>query len=130
MSIDAVTVYELTTFTQDNLGPVDWDENYFKWCHFEDFSIEGKVICSTFLSCSFKNIDWYWGLFSDCNFINCEFKDCVFRGTSFPGSRFVECTLTNCRFVKDNLNGDCDLEETHAYGCTIDGCEGFNAKIV
>ena len=130
MSIDAVTVYESTTVTQENLDQIDWDENYFKWCHFEDFSIEGKVITSVFMGCSFTNLDWYWGLFSYCNFLNCEFKNCVFRGTAFPYTKFVECTLTNCRFVKDNMAHDCEFEGAIAYGCTIDGGEGFNAKIV
>lgn len=128
MSMESVTVYDSVTVTQEKLSEIDWDENYFKWCTFAYFSIEGGLIASDFARCSFKNLDWYWGLFSDSNFIKCEFKDCVFRGTSFPDTSFVECTLTNCRFVKDNLNGDCKFERTAAYGCTIDGGEGFKAE--
>jgi len=117
------------TVGKDNLDSVAWDENYFKFCDFENFSVEGESVCSDFVQCSFTNVDWYWGFFSDANFVNCRFKACVFRGSSFRGTKFVECTLTDCRFVKDNLDGDCDFSEAIAYGCTIDAGEGFNAEM-
>jgi len=129
MSIDAVTVYESTIVNQENLDSIDWDENYFKWCDFVSFGIEGGVIVSDFVRCSFKDVDWYSGLFTDSNFINCEFENCIFRGTSFPDSRFIECILKNCRFVKDNMDSDCDFERTAAYRCTIEGGEGFKAEV-
>jgi uncharacterized protein YjbI with pentapeptide repeats len=69
---------------QERSAAVQWDDNYFKLCNFESFSIEGYVIGSDFVSCSFSNVDWYWGLFSGSNFISCTFRDCIFRGSSFP----------------------------------------------
>jgi uncharacterized protein YjbI with pentapeptide repeats len=118
------------TINAENFASVDLDENYFKFATFEDISPEGGLIASDFNICTFRRIDWYWGLFSDCNFIQCEFKDCIFRGTSFPGCRFIECAFKNCQFVTDNLNGKCDLEESVAYGCTVENCTGFNSRIV
>lgn len=117
------------TVSKENVAVIDWDENYFKFCDFENCSVEGGTVCSDFVDCSFNDVDWYWGLFSASNFVKCLFKDCVFRGSSFPDSRFVECTLTNCRFVKDNLDGDCDFSRTVAYSCSIDGGEGFKAEM-
>jgi uncharacterized protein YjbI with pentapeptide repeats len=113
----------------DNFETIDWDENYFKFCDFENFSIEGKHIPSDFVSCSFVNVEWYWGLFNGANFVDCLFTDCVFRGTAFPDCKFVQCTLTNCRFEKDNLAADCDFSKAIAYRCTVDGGEGFKAEM-
>lgn len=117
------------TVGNENLGAIEWDENYFKFCDFEDISIEGGVISSDFIDCSFKNVEWYWGLFSGANFVNCLFNDCVFRGSSFPDSKFVECSLVNCRFIQDNLATDCDFSQASAYRCSISGGEGFKAEI-
>lgn len=117
------------TVNKENLAAIDWDDNYFKFCDFENFSVDGGTVSSDFVDCSFKDVDWYWGLFSCSNFVKCLFTDCVFRGSSFADTRFVECTLTNCQFVKDNLDRDCDFPKTVAYGCSIDGGEGFKAEM-
>jgi uncharacterized protein YjbI with pentapeptide repeats len=110
---------------QHNLSSVTWDEQYFKFCEFDGFSIEGETVSSDFNSCRFKDLDWYWGLFTLANFINCKFVNCTFRGTSFTDSRFIECEFTNCQFVKDNLNGECNFSGAVAYGCKIENCNGF-----
>lgn len=114
---------------KENFAAIGWDENYFKHCEFEAFSVEGGLVCSDFVSCSFKGVEWYWTLFSGSNFIDCQFKDCVFRGASFPNSRFVECSLSNCRFIKDNLGGDCGFSDAVAYKCSIEGGEGFDVEM-
>jgi uncharacterized protein YjbI with pentapeptide repeats len=114
---------------KENLDMIEWDENYFKFCDFENISIEGGVIGSDFIDCSFKNVDWYWGLFSGANFVNCLFNDCVFRGSAFPDGKFVECSLVNCRFIQDNLTADCDFSRTIAYRCSTNNGEGFKAEI-
>ncbi len=116
------------TINAENFASIDLDENYFKFATFEDLSPDGGFIASDFTICTFQRIDWYGGLFSDCNFIQCEFKHCVFRGTSFPGCRFIECVFTNCQFVQDGKK--CDLEESVAYGCTVENCVGFNPRIL
>jgi uncharacterized protein YjbI with pentapeptide repeats len=113
---------------KENFAATEWEDNYFKYCNFHGFSPEGKLICSDFISCSFKDLDWYWGLFSDTNFIDCHFTDCVFRGSTFADCKFVECKLTNCRFIKDNLDADCDFPGTVAYGCEVDGGCGFTTE--
>jgi uncharacterized protein YjbI with pentapeptide repeats len=109
----------------ENFTDVGWDEGYFKFCNFEGFSIEGGLVSSDFVGCSFKNIDWYWSLFSGCNFISCTFADCAFAGASFPDTRFVDCKFVNCKFTQDNLGGDCDLSKTIAYGCAVESSLGF-----
>jgi uncharacterized protein YjbI with pentapeptide repeats len=68
------------------------DESYFKFCNFEEFSIEGGQVSSDFHGCSFNKIDWYWSLFSGCNFIGCSFANCTFAGTNFPDTRFVDAS--------------------------------------
>ena|ERR1035441_1993117 len=117
------------TIDKENLAATEWDENYFKLCDFRDFSMEGGIISSDFVSCSLKNVEWYWGLFSCSNFIECRFTDCVFRGSSFFGCRFVDCVLSDCRFIKDNLDADCGFSGTVAFGCSIQGGEGFKAEM-
>lgn len=111
-----------------NLASIDWNENYFKFCQFEKLSVEGAAVCSDFIDCTFSDLDWYWGLFTSCNFVNCSFNRCVFRGTAFPDTRFVECRLTECQFMKDNLDADCDFSKTIAYGCVLDNSQGFSQK--
>jgi uncharacterized protein YjbI with pentapeptide repeats len=117
------------TIDKGNYGTVEWDDNYFKSCEFEDFSIEGEIISSDFICCSFRNVNWYWGLFTQANFVQCKFENCAFRGTSFPDARFVECTLDNCEFAKDNLGSDCDFARAVAYSCKVNGSEGFKPEI-
>lgn len=113
------------TVEKRNLAGVEWDESHFKFCEFRDFSIDGQIICSDFVTCSFTNVDWYWGLFSASNFIDCRFSGCIFRGCGFPDSRFVDCKFTNCRFIEDNLGGPCDFTKAISYGCTMTDTEGF-----
>ena len=116
---------ESETINAANLAGVNWDEDYFKFCDFEGFSIEGGLVASDFVGCSFSKIDWYWGLFSGCNFIDCSFADCTFAGTNFADTRFVDCKLVNCAFKHDNLGCDCDLSKTIVYGCSAEHTSGF-----
>ena len=115
--------------TPGNVSQIEWDEEYFKYCDFEAFSIEGKTISSDFVGCSFKSLDWYWGLFSGCNFVNCEFVDCHFAGTAFPDTRFVDCKIVNCEFKQDNLGRDCDFTSTIAYGCAVESSSAFRPQV-
>jgi uncharacterized protein YjbI with pentapeptide repeats len=113
------------TINAANVAGVSWDEDYFKFCDFAGFSIEGGLVASDFVGCSFGKIDWYWGLFSGCNFINCSFADCTFAGTNFADTRFVDCKLVNCEFKHDNLGCDCDLSKTIVYGYSAENTRGF-----
>jgi uncharacterized protein YjbI with pentapeptide repeats len=118
------------TVGKENLEGTRLDENYFKYCTFDGFSQEGGVVSSDFVSCSFRDVEWYWGLFTLANFINCSFVNCVFRGTTFAESRFVECTMTNCRFLRDNLDSECTFPGTVAFRCSLEGVEGFSIEVV
>jgi uncharacterized protein YjbI with pentapeptide repeats len=113
------------TIDKGNYSAVDWGDGYFKYCEFDDFSIEGAIVSSDFLDCLFKGLDCYWGLFSYSNFIACRFTDCTFAGTAFPDTRFVDCSFVNCKFVKNNLDRECDFSKTIAYGCSLENCVGF-----
>jgi uncharacterized protein YjbI with pentapeptide repeats len=113
----------------ENFNTVDWEEDCFKYCEFSGLSPEGEHITSDFISCKFTDIDWYWGIFNIVNFVECHFKNCIFRGTDFASCKFVECTFDNCQFIKDNLNGDCEFNESVAYNCRFTNCDGFNVAI-
>ncbi len=113
------------TINSDNLAGLEWDENYFKFCTFADFYSDIGLISSDFNWCSFTKVEWYWGLFTGCNFIYCSFTDCTFAGTSFGDSRFVDCTFVDCTFKKDNLGGDCKFSDTTVYGCSFKDTVGF-----
>jgi uncharacterized protein YjbI with pentapeptide repeats len=117
------------TINSGNFGEIEWNDGYFKFCDFEGFSIEAGLVASDFVDCSFKGIDWYWGLFSQCNFINCKFTDCTFRGCSFPGTRFVDCKIVNCKFIQDNLGGECGFSGTVAYGCSVESSPEFQPEV-
>jgi uncharacterized protein YjbI with pentapeptide repeats len=119
----------LETINSENVADVEWDEGYFKLCAFENFSVDGEVVSSDFVRCSFTSIDWYWGLFPGSNFIGCQFTDCSFAGTGFPDTRFVDCKLVNCRFIQDNLGGECGLAETIMYGCSFENCLGPDFRL-
>lgn len=112
------------TINSENITDIEWDEGYFKFCAFEGLSVEGELVSSDFVDCSFKDINWYWGLFSGSNFIGCQFTECVFAGTGFPKTRFVDCRLVNCKFIQGNLGGGCDLSKTIIYGCSFENCLG------
>jgi uncharacterized protein YjbI with pentapeptide repeats len=112
-----------------SLKSFDWSVEYFQYFEFSEFEIEGLHIDSDFSECTFRNIEFYWGIFNIINFINCKFENCTFRGTAFPNCKFIDCQLTNCSFEKDNLNGDCDFTDSKAYNCTTNNCRGFNAEI-
>jgi uncharacterized protein YjbI with pentapeptide repeats len=114
--------------TKDNLKSANWEEEHYKFCNFEDFSIEGGHVDSDFINCTFENIEWYWGMFNIVNFIDCTFNNCIFKGSSFPDCKFVECELNNCQFIKDNLDGDCSFENTKAYSCKVNNTTGFNVE--
>jgi uncharacterized protein YjbI with pentapeptide repeats len=118
------------TITPENFSTIEWHDNYFKYCNFEGLIPSGEHVDSDFNACSFKDIDWYWGLFNTSNFIECRFENCIFRGSGFPDCKFVECIFTNCQFLKDNLNAECTFESAIAYGCQLENSVGFGALIV
>jgi uncharacterized protein YjbI with pentapeptide repeats len=121
---------EAEIINAENFASIELDDNnYFKFCTFESVSPEGGHICSDFNACIFQKVDWYWGLFNQCNFIECRFTNCTFRGTSLPECRFIECIFTNCQFLKDNLNGECDFDNAVAYACQIKNCISLKLRI-
>jgi uncharacterized protein YjbI with pentapeptide repeats len=117
------------TVTTDNLQTVNWSEECFKYCEFLGIAPEGGEIEADFTTCTFRDIDWYWGIFNIVNFVECKFINCTFRGSSFPGCRFVDCEFESCHFVRDNLNGECSFEGAVAYGCKLSATNGFGAEV-
>ena len=104
--------------------------NRFKCCEFEGFSFEGATIEADLSSCSFRDIDLYWTIFDFSTFVDCEFDNCILRGVDFGGCKFVECSLRNCRFIQNNLGGNCGFDDATAYNCKLSNCVGFDAKII
>ena len=100
---------------------------FFRYCEFSTALLEGGDFDGVYVSCSFKDVEWYWGLFNLAVLIDCTFENCTFRGTSFSGCRIVNCSFKNCRFLRDNLNASCSASDTAVYECQSENCEGFNA---
>ena len=96
----------------------------FRYCAFQGFSVEGGHVDGLFYGCTFEGLEWYWGLFNGCVFVQSKFKSCTFRGTAFPDCRFVECEFIECRFLGDNLGGGCSAEGAAAYDSKATHCEG------
>jgi uncharacterized protein YjbI with pentapeptide repeats len=101
-------------------------DEFFKYCEFLSASLEGGHFDGVYVSCSFKEIDLYWGLFNCAVFVDCGFEHCTFRGTSFAACRLVNCSFKDCHFLKDNLNAVCDAPETTVYDCRAENCDGFD----
>ena len=101
-------------------------DEFYRYCDFSSASLEGGDFDGVFISCSFKDVEWYWGLFNTAILVDCEFENCTFRGTSFAGCRIVNCSFKNCKFLRDNLNALCSAPDTTVYGCQSENCEGFN----
>lgn len=119
-----------TEINEGNCQTIQWSDSYFKWCDLKKFTFEGGTICSDFANCTFSGVEWYWGIFTQTNFIQCQFDNCTFRGTSFVDVRFVECFFKNCRFIEDNLGCHCNFEESIAYGCKTENGDEFKVKQV
>ena len=102
-------------------------DEFFRYCEFSSASLEGGNFDGVFVSCAFKNIEWYWGLFNLAILIDCKFENCTFRGTLFSGCRIIECSFKSCHFLRDNLNRACEAVEASVYGCSAEDCQGFHA---
>ncbi|MDD5057680.1 MAG: pentapeptide repeat-containing protein [Sideroxydans sp.] len=114
--------FEKTAEVRDALASRD---SVFRFCSFESADLDGDGSDGVFLTCEFRNIDFYWSLFTLALFFNCKFERCTFRGASFADCRFVECVFTDCRFLKDNLGGLCDARDTKLFDCVADNCDGW-----
>jgi uncharacterized protein YjbI with pentapeptide repeats len=101
-------------------------EEFFRYCEFESASLEGGEFDGVFVFCTFKSIEWYWGLFNIAVLVDCKFDKCVFRGASFSSCRLVNCTFNNCQFLRDNLDSLCVAPGTFVYGCQFQNCVGVN----
>jgi uncharacterized protein YjbI with pentapeptide repeats len=100
------------------------EDNIFRYCTFSGFSFEGGHIDGVFLGCTFCELDWYWGLFNCCVFVETHFTKCIFRGTSFSNCKFVDCEFVDCQFLPDNLGQACSADGSRMYGGTTKNCEG------
>lgn len=100
-------------------------DGVFRYCIFQSASLEGGNFGDVFLSCEFRDVELYWGLFNGAVLFNCAFERCKFRGTSFAGCRFVECKFSDCEFLKDNLGAPCGAPNTKLFSCDSERCEGL-----
>lgn len=107
---------------------VEWQDCYYKFCQFRQFSPEGILCSADFSHCQFDQLDWYSGSFHSVTFMACRFQSCVFRGTSFWDCRFIQCVFIDCLFVADNLGGVCIFDGTQAWDSQIQNCLGHGFK--
>ncbi|AXK71272.1 hypothetical protein DWG18_02515 [Lysobacter sp. TY2-98] len=105
------------------------DDSVLRYCELAVPSIEGGHIGSAFLFCTLHGIDWYWPHFNLGLFVGCTFTGCAFRGAIFSGCRFVDCRFEDCTFGPDNLQGECEFNETVWYGCTQKNCIGLGSLV-
>lgn len=118
-------LFENETFEGRLKNPVNWTDNFFRYCKFANVESEGGSIESVFIGCTFNNCEWYWGLFNQAVLVQVKFEGCKFRGTSFSGCKFVECQFLNCEFTVDNLNGECSFNDVAWYKCRQSNCVGL-----
>jgi uncharacterized protein YjbI with pentapeptide repeats len=102
--------------------PQEWEYANFRFCTFENFSIEGHTVDGALLWSTLRRIDWYDGLFTTATIAHTQFERCVFRGTSFRSTQFIECKFTGCRFTHDNLHGFCVFDDCILAECTFQDC--------
>jgi len=109
------------------------DGAIFRYCSFKNMILEGGGIDAIIISCEFNNLDWYWGIFNGCLFIDTIFNNCTFRGVGFPGCRFLNCKLNCCKFKPDNFGQECDFgDNTILFDTELIELSGFpdTVKIV
>ncbi len=106
----------------------DWSDNVFQFCQFRHMDLEGALVDSIFVGCTFEECEWYCSLFTCAVLVNVKFEKCKFRGTSFGSCKFVECEFHDCEFIKDNLNGDCSFNDVQWYNCIQKNCRGLEEE--
>jgi uncharacterized protein YjbI with pentapeptide repeats len=96
-----------------------------RYCAFKSFSVDGKNVDAVLLNCKLDGVDWYWGLFNSCLFVDTQFERCVFRGTNFADCRFLNCEFVDCKFEEDNLGAQCSFAGSQWFGGTAVRCTGL-----
>jgi uncharacterized protein YjbI with pentapeptide repeats len=102
--------------------PRFWYRQYMQYCTIDGIEIyEG--LDGVYLGLTFKNVLFYWTLWNCTNTIECLFEDCTFQGASFAKSHFTSSTFSNCRFILDNVGGQCSFDDTIFTECGFNACE-------
>lgn len=107
----------------------DLEGSIFRYCKFKDIVVDGKTINSVFLACELLGMDWYWGLFNCCLFVDTRFEKCVFRGSSFADSRFLNCEFIECEFEDDSLQSPCSFDGVQWFTCVTKECTGLPVRV-
>lgn len=97
----------------------------FQYCTFDKITLDGGESDSLFVSCELNDLDWYWGLFNGCIFVDTCFKNCTFRGSNFADCRFLDCEFLNCKFEKDNMDSPCSFKGSKQIDGKVISCTGF-----
>lgn len=116
---------ERVTYVDESSLSEDLENSIFRYCIFRYIVVDGKNISSVFLSCELLGIDWYWGHFNCCLFVDTRFEKCVFRGSNFSGCRFLNCEFIECQFVDDSLRSPCGFDGTQWFKCVTKECVGI-----
>lgn len=97
----------------------------FRYCSFKEITLDGKSVDAVFLSCELEGLNWYWGLFNGCLFVDARIVNCTFYGTNFLNCRFLNCEFVGCRFEEDNFQSPCGFEGSQWFGGKAIGCNGL-----
>lgn len=100
----------------------DWGERIFRYCTFDDLSLEGLSHTGILQGCTMTGCDIYWGHFNTALISSVRFLDCRFRGTAFSTAQIIDCTFERCQFTLDNVGGDCTMTKCIVAATMLDNC--------
>jgi len=116
---------ERTEYSDEPSLSVNLKDSIFRYCVFKNIMMEGKSVDAIFLSCKLDSLNWYWGIFNCCLFVDVRFENCVFHGSNFADCRFLNCEFIDCCFDEDNVGSPCSFEGTQWFGGNAVGCTGL-----
>lgn len=116
---------ERMEYLDDAVSWVSHENSIFRYCSFTSALIDGKSLDAVFLACELEDLDWYWGFFGSCLFVDTTFSRCVFRGADFSNCRFLNCDFYSCQFVTDGLGAPCLFDNATWVDCSTKDCIGL-----
>ena len=73
---------------------------------------------------SFRNCDFSFASFENCNLTNVKFDNCIFNRASLKYIRLWDCSFVNCTFKQTDFKS-----AALGYKCTYEHCTFVNSKL-
>jgi len=91
-------------------------------CTLCDCALEGADLSgSTFVRCSFTNVDLYWCHATCTSFVECTFTNCDLRG-SLNDTLLLRCAFDGCETGTNNLGGKTEWTNIQEIDCKKSNC--------